>query len=178
MSQKSKYPLLKITSKLQWFLLTVIVSFIINQNIQANQTKQDSLNVIIKTLKYKAKKCDKVGDIYNAIDNYEKYLFYKSKDVKLTYRLATLFFITRNYSKARQYYDSVLTIKPEKYPLSWYYSGIVCMNLEFYNAAIDNFTKFKKVYKKKNDPEEFRKMAGIYIESCEWAKNQSVLMIK
>lgn len=172
MAWESKYNLLKTTLKV---LCILLFSLVINQNIQANKTQKDSINTIIKTLRHKAKKCDKNGDFYNAIDYYEKYLFYKNKDVKLTYRLATLCFITRNYSKARQYYDSVLTMNPEKYPLSWYYKGIVCMGLEDYNAAIENFTKFKKVYKKKNDPDELRKLAGIYIESCEWAKSQAVL---
>jgi len=174
MTKVSKYFFIRMVFKVRWFAAILFLSFIINQNLPATKTQKDSIINLIKTFRQKAKKCDKVGDIYNAIGYYEKYLFYKSKDVKLTYRLATLYFMTRNYSKARQYYDSVLTMKPEKYPFSFYYKGIVCMNLEDYDAAIESFSKFKKVYKKKNDPEEMRKQANNYIESSEWAKTKVV----
>lgn len=155
---------------LRQFFIPALVSifFIFNYN---DCYAGDSIKTVIKTLKIKAKRYDKEGDIYNAIDYYSKYLQYKNKDVKSNYRLASLYFLTRNYSLAKQYYDSVLKIKPAKYPLSFYYKGIVCMNLENYDMAIESFNKFKKVYRRKKNKNEFWKLAGIYIESSEWAKN-------
>ncbi len=153
------------------FHLFILSFFFIFNCIHSNLYANDSIKTVIKTYKAKAKQCDKDGDIYNAIDYYSKYLHYKNKDIKSNYRLASLYFLTRNYSKARQYYDTVLNIKSSKYPLSYYFKGVVCMNLEDYNMAIESFTKFKKVYRKKRNHNDYWKMAGIYIESSEWAKN-------
>jgi outer membrane protein OmpA-like peptidoglycan-associated protein len=46
------------------------------------------------------------------------------------------------------------------------------MNLEKYDEAIDMFTKFRKLSKKDDDKNNYRRMAAIYMESAAWAKNQ------
>lgn len=151
------------------FLLLLLITIFFC--FESNCSVKDSINKVIKTLKSKATQYDKEGDVYNAIDFYSRYLHYKNKDVKSVYRLANLYFLTRNYLLAKQYFDSVLNLKANKFPLSLYYKGIVSMNLSKYDTAIECFTKFKKVYKRKRNRNEFWKMAGIYIESSEWAKN-------
>ena len=90
---------------------------------------------IANELKAKAIRFDRMGDIYNAIEQYGRYLAVKPKDIKLSNRLADLYFETRNYSKALQYYDSVLKIDPHKYVMVYFHKGIVCMNLEKYDKA-------------------------------------------
>jgi OmpA-OmpF porin, OOP family len=156
---------------LRQFIIPASVVLFFIFNYCSDSYAGDSIKSLIKTYKTKAKQYDKDGDIYNAIDYYNRYLRYKNKDVKSNYRLASLYFLTRNYSKARQYYDSVINIKPAKYPFSFYFKGIVSMNLQNYDGAIESLTKFKKVYRKKKNRNEYWKLAGIYIESSEWAKS-------
>jgi OOP family OmpA-OmpF porin len=94
----------------------------------------------------------------------------KSKDIKLIYRQANLYFEARDYKMADHYYDSVIKIDSRKYPLAYYHKGIVCMNLEKYDNAIESFNKFKKFYSGK-DRFNYRKLAAIYSASSLWAKN-------
>jgi OmpA-OmpF porin, OOP family len=94
----------------------------------------------------------------------------KSKEVKLIYRQADLYFEARDYKMAYQYYDSVIKIDSRKYPLAYYHKGIVCMNLEKYDDAIESFTRFKKFYSGK-DRFNYRKLAAVYSASSLWAKN-------
>ncbi len=162
-----KYRIFKLNNKRIIFLLLIILS--ITTNIIAKDLKKDSINNLAEKLKRKAKKYDRNKEIYNAIDFYKQYLHYKSKDIKLTYRLANLCFETRDYSIANQYYDSVININPKKFPLSFYFKGIVCMNLGKYDNAIESFTKFRKQYKK-NDKNNYRRLSALYIENAEWAK--------
>jgi len=95
----------------------------------------------------------------------------KSKDIKMVYRQANLYFEARDYKMAEQYYDSVISINPGKYPLAYYSKGVVCMNLEKYDNAIESFNKFKKFYRAKSDRLNYRKLAAIYSASSLWAKN-------
>jgi tetratricopeptide (TPR) repeat protein len=137
----------------------VLIFFLFSIEYKCNCNSGDSIKIIIKNLRSKAKQYDKDGDIYNAIDYYSRYLHYKNKDVKSNYRLANLYFLTRNYFKARQYYDTVLILKQKKYSLSLYFKGVVCMNLADYDMAIESFNKFKKIYKGKRNRNEYWKMA-------------------
>ena len=150
----------------------VVLFFSITEISSANSSN-DSTERVVAELKAKAIRYDRRNDVYNAIDYYQRYiLLNKERDVKLTYRLAKLYFNTRDYVRANQYFDSVIHFKTKKYPLAFYHKGIVCMNLEKYNEAIDAFTKFRKLYKK-NDKYEYRRLAAVYIESSTWAKDQS-----
>ena len=168
-----KYSFFRLNSKKVIFLLLIILS--ISTKIIAKDLKKDSINNLAEKLKSKAKKYDRNKEIYNAIDFYKQYLNYKSKDIKLTYRLANLCFETRDYSIANQYYDSVIKINPKKFSLSFYYKGIVCMNLGKYDDAIESFTKFRKQYKK-NDKNNYRRLSALYIENAKWEIYTKILM--
>jgi OmpA-OmpF porin, OOP family len=122
-------------------------------------------------LKAMATKYDRMGDIYNAIEFYSRYLLIKPKDIELSCRLADLYFETRNYIKADQYYDSVIKIDPHKYILAYYHKGIVSMNLEKYDNAKVAFTKFKSYYRSKKDKHYYRRLTTIYLANAEWARD-------
>jgi outer membrane protein OmpA-like peptidoglycan-associated protein len=122
-------------------------------------------------LKAQAKKYDKNSDVYNAISYYTQYLTIMPKDVKINWRLARLLFQTRDYAEACRYFDTVIVLKPKKFPMAYYYKGVVCMNLQKYDAAIEAFTIFRKVYRKLGTKPDYRKLAGIYAESAAWAKS-------
>ncbi len=148
-------------------LLFVVSDFALTGMVARN----DSIERLAAEMKAKATKFDRQNDVYNAIFYYSRYLAYKHKDIKLNYRLANLYFTTREYRKAYQYYDSVIHLSKTKFPLTYYYKGIVCMNLEKYDEAIEVLTKFRKLYKE-NKKNNYRRLASVYIESATWAKSQ------
>ena len=148
---------------LSWFLL---YSTCMNAMTSLNDTTEKAT----KDLRAKAIHYDRINEVYNAIEFYSRYLTFEPKDIKLTYRLADLYFETRNYVKANQYYDNVISIDQRKYPAAWYKKGVVCMNLEKYENATESFAKFRKFNKDKKDRLNYRKLAVIYAASCDWAK--------
>ena len=96
----------------------------------------------------------------------------KDRDVRLLYKLANNYFESRDYERAEQYYDSVITISPRKFPLSYYRKGIVCMNLGQYDIAKESFSQFRKYYGKK-DKYSYKRLATVYIANAEWAKSSA-----
>jgi OmpA-OmpF porin, OOP family len=141
--------------------------------VHAISSASDSTGIKTSELKARAIQYDRKHDVYNAIIYYNLYLHHESRDIKLSYRLATLYFSTRDYSNACNYYDSVIDSRTRKYPLAYFYKGMVCMNLQQYDQAVECFTRFRKVYKKQNRNRDYRKLAALYSESSVWAKNQS-----
>ena len=123
-----------------------------------------------KTLKYKARKYMRNGQVYKAIDSYSQYLSENPDDIKSTFILAGLYRNVRDYENAVDLYDKVISEKPEKYKLAWYYSGIVLMNLEKYDLAIDRFAVFRKKYRHEKKNTNYRKLASVYIQGAEQAK--------
>jgi outer membrane protein OmpA-like peptidoglycan-associated protein len=138
--------------------------------MNAMTSLNDTTEKATKDLRAKAIHYDRINEVYNAIEFYSRYLTFEPKDIKLTYRLADLYFETRNYVKANQYYDNVISIDQRKYPAAWYKKGVVCMNLEKYENATESFAKFRKFNKDKKDRLNYRKLAVIYAASCDWAK--------
>ena len=155
--------------------LVLLLSFFLlhSANMNAMALTNNSDDKVMKELRAQAIRYDRRGDVYNAIEYYKRYLSYNGKDIKLTYRLATLYFNTRDYMKANQYYDSVISINPRKYVLSYYRKGLVCMNLGKYDKAKESFTKFRKYYRSKKDKLYYRRLATIYIASSDWAKTNT-----
>ena len=100
------------------------------------------------------------------------YALAPDKDIKLLYRLANIYFESRDYQRAVQYYDSVINVNPRKYPLAYYRKGIVCMNLKRYDIAKESFTTFKKYYGKK-DKFSYKRLATVYAANSDWAINRA-----
>jgi outer membrane protein OmpA-like peptidoglycan-associated protein len=96
----------------------------------------------------------------------------RSSDVKLLYRLANTYFESRAYEKAEQYFDSVISLSPHKYPMAYYSRGIVCMSLRKYDMAKESFIQFRKYYGRK-DKFSYKRLATVYIANSEWAKSSA-----
>ena len=129
----------------------------------------DTTKVILQELKRNAVKYYNKGDPYRAIYYYDRYVRLDSSDIRSMYRLAGLYNSTRNYEKAHEWYSTVIEKAPDKYKLAWYYRGILSMNLEEYAKAKENFTAFRKIYRRKRDPDQYRRLALVYMESADWA---------
>ena len=151
-----------------WFVLTTILllSSVINPgHIRA----ADTTRVLADELKRNAISRYNRGDIFGAIDYYDRYVRLDQDDLKSLYRLANLYYSTRQYGKAREGYTTLLNKDPEKYKMAWYYRGVMNLNLEEYEAAIQDFNRFHKIYRRKNDPLQYRKLSSLYLESANWA---------
>ena len=131
----------------------------------------DTTRTIAKEYKRKAVQSYQKGEIYKAIEYYESYLNFEPEDIKSTFRLANLYYSTRNYGKAEQYYDSVTTADRKKTKEAWFFMGIVNMNLANYEDAIENFTTYRKVSRGKRSHDQQRRQATTYLKSAEWAMN-------
>ena len=167
------YKIFKASRKTSVVLLTLFILSIIP--VYSMIAESDSTEKVISNLRDQAIRYDRNKDIYNAIRYYSRYLSYKKDDIKLTYRLATLCFDTRDYNGAFRYFDTVTTVMPRKFPLAYYKKGIACMSLEKYDNAIESFAKFKKFYKSRKDKPGFRRLAAIYAANSDWArKNPAV----
>jgi OOP family OmpA-OmpF porin len=129
----------------------------------------DTTRVLLHELKRNAVKYYNRGDPYRAIIYYDSCVMLDNKDMKSMYRLASLYFSTRNYEKAYEWYSDLTTMAPDRYEMAWYYRGIVSLNLENYTGAKESFTEFRKRYRKKHDPGLYRRMASSYMESADWA---------
>ena len=129
----------------------------------------DTTKVILQELKRNAVKYFNKGDPYRAIYYYDRYVRLDSSDIRSMYRLAGLYYTTRNYIKAHEWYSTVIEKKPEKYKLAWYYRGVLSMNLQEYSKAKENFAVFRKMYRRKRDPDQYRRLALVYMESADWA---------
>jgi OmpA-OmpF porin, OOP family len=153
----------------RYYFLFIFIQFTLLSPIKAGNSVNDS----VKYYRVLAVRYDKQNDIYNAIYFYNRYLSYKVRDIKSSYRLATLCFNARDYCNAYNNYDTVIHLDSKKYPLAYYFKGIVSMNLEKYTEAIDAFTKFRKLYKKNDNKFNYRRLAAISIESATWARDSS-----
>lgn len=148
-------------------LLMITSQWVLCETIQDN----DTLKSYQKELKRKARISYRNGFVYDAIDYYQSYIDLASEDVKSTYRLAYLYYQTRNYELAHAYFDTVIHKQPKKYPLSLYYNGQVLMSLESYEEATENFLQFRRAYRGRRDPEKLRRSAQLYLKNAEWAEN-------
>jgi tetratricopeptide (TPR) repeat protein len=129
----------------------------------------DTTKAVLQKLKRDAVKSYHMGDVYSAISYYEAYVKLDSNDLKSMYRLAMMYYFTRNYEKAYPCFHTVINHAPKDYPMAWYYQGIVKMNLEDYALARESLASFRKIYRKKHDPHQYRRLASLYIESADWA---------
>ena len=153
---------------IRFLFLIPVLFFLTGAAIQA-ESVSDTLKTIQKKYKRQAQVDELQGAVYEAIDNYNNYFQFGGTDPKTAYKLANLYFITRNYSNARSFYDSALIKKPRKYPLAYYRKGIVCMNLEEYQQAVESLEVFRKQFRSKTDRDQLRRQAYSLIESARWA---------
>jgi OOP family OmpA-OmpF porin len=137
--------------------------------ISAPSFASDTTKVMLHELKRNAIKYYNKRDPYRAIFYYDRYVRLDTNDLRSLYRLASLYYATRNYEKAHECYSTVIKKASYEYKLAWYYRGVVSMNLEEYAKAKENLAVFRRIYRRKRDPNQYRRLASAYIESTDWA---------
>lgn len=146
----------------------LLLSLFFAKDIMA-QTNMDSLKALQKKYRSQGREYESKEELYHAIDSYDKYFAAQGDKDKIMYRLANLFYSTRDYQLAYNYYDS-LTLKDEKkFRKAWYYKGLVCMNLGKYEEAVKSFENFRRKMRGKRDPDQLRRQAESLLRNAQWA---------
>ena len=94
-------------------------------------------------LKSFGKNADRLGDVYTAIDYYEPYCKLRPNDTESNFRLAHLFFMSRDYGKAEKQFGKVA----KEYPEALYYQAQAQKSQGKYELAKETFAKFQKKLK-------------------------------
>jgi outer membrane protein OmpA-like peptidoglycan-associated protein/tetratricopeptide (TPR) repeat protein len=118
----------------------------------AGQDKIDKQNLSAKQLKNFGKAADLSGDIYSAIDFLEPYCKLRANDDAMHYRLAQLYFASRDYQKAEKQFAKVYKEWGADYPEALYYQAESMKSQGKYAEAKEVFTKFQRKLKSVKDP--------------------------
>ncbi len=119
----------------------------------------------LATLYYKA------GDYKTANGIFQR-IYDKTSNAEVGYYLAETYRMLRNYKKADRYYRKVLRIEKEKFPLAYYWEGMVKKRRGNYKVASRYFKKFYRKFK--NYPDDFYLKTALYEkEVCERLMNNS-----
>ena len=108
------------------------------------QTQEDIEYARPFELKAYAQKAVAVGDVYLAIDYYERYLNAKPNKLSSAFELALLYERSRNYREALALFDTLSTQAPDQLPLALYHKALIEQQLGQYEDAEWDFNVFQK----------------------------------
>ncbi len=121
-------------------------------------------------LKGFTKNAVKAGDTYSAIDFLVEYCTRNPEDIGSIYRLAELYRHVRDYESASVCYKKVIDEQDVNYPLSRFYYAKMLKMMGNYDAAMINFSDFKKKAKGVPDDALFKKLQKIEVDGIEYAR--------
>lgn len=130
----------------------------------------DNMNAL-KPAKLKSfgRNAARIGDIYSAIDFFERYLELSPNDLKISFELALQIRKSRDYQTAKAAFKKIYDGAPEKFPLAlFYYAQMQKMTGE-YKEAQENFEKFRKAYKGGKDEQLYKTLQKAEVAGCEIA---------
>jgi len=119
-------------------------------------------------LKKMAESALRQGDLYSAIDYYEKYIQKKPDDIDITHKLAELYYRSRDYAKAEDYFNKAYKGNETKYALDLYFYALMLKMNQKYDEAIEFFNIFKKKYRGRD---KYKKGIKSQIYGCNLAKS-------
>lgn len=151
------------TKKLTYCLFLLIIAGI---TFSQPSSRMDVLKP--RQLKKMAGSAEKKGDLFSAIDYYEKYYQSNSGDIDIAHKLAELYHRSRDYAKAEEFYDKAYKGDSKKYILNIYLYALMLKMNGKYDEAIEYFNKFKKKY---SGQHEFKKSIKTQIHGCNLAKS-------
>lgn len=144
------------------------------------QEKIDTRGFTAGQLKNFAKNADRLGDVYTALDFLEPYCKLKPRDSELSYRLAELFFVSKDYAKAEKQFGKAYKEWPEKFPQALFYQAQAMKSQGKYAEAKEVFTKFQRKLKLVKNTNITTTLIREEIAGCDLAPGliQSPLKIK
>lgn len=126
-------------------------------------------------LKGYAEKALRGGDIYLAIDYYEKYCSLKPGKIKAAYTLAGLYENTRNYTKAAKQYRVVYKSGSVRYIKSLYKYALMLKSGCCYDSALFCFNYYRTLDKSLKSDKMLSQLVANNIEGCTLASRPDTL---
>ena len=133
------------------------------------QTKEDIEYARPFELKAYAQKAVAAGDVYLAIDYYERYLKAKPNKLSMAFELALLYERSRNYEQALTWFDTITAQAEDQYPLALYHKALMQQQLGQYEDAEWNFSVFAKKARGLADGKRYSKLAKAHGKGCDLA---------
>lgn len=135
-----------------------------------NAQQKDALKYLAPyQLKNFGKNAERSGDVFTAIDYYEEFHSRKPGNPAVLYKLGELYHASRNYEKARDYYQKAFKKSPKKYKKAQFYYAQMLKSTGEYDKAIEEFDEFRRAYRGEKDYKEYRKLVRSEVEGCEAA---------
>lgn len=116
-----------------------------------------------------AKNSERIGDIYSAIDYYEELHKRKPQNTEITFKLAQLYYKSRNYPMAKEYFSQVYDADKETFPEALFYRGLMKKMTSDYKGAKEDFQAFEKLIKGTKLTIEYKKKIKNEINGCDLA---------
>lgn len=101
--------------------------------------------------KSRAKYALQAGDLYTAIDYYERYCTAIPTKLKDAFTLADLYRRSRDYQSAAEWYNKCYEADPAKFADALYYKGLMLKQQADYAGALIAFEKYKSNHKSTMD---------------------------
>lgn len=116
-----------------------------------------------------AKNSERMGDIYSAIDYYEELHKRNSNNSDINFKLGQLYYKSRNYPMAHEYFSYAFDTDKEAYPDALFYKGLMKKMMGDYKGAKEDFLAFNKLVKGSKFAEDYKKRVKNEIDGCELA---------
>ncbi|HEX2935992.1 MAG TPA: OmpA family protein [Bacteroidales bacterium] len=129
----------------------------------------DTRGLTANQLKNFGKNADRLGDTYSAVDFLEPYCKMRPRDAELNYRLAELYFASRDYQKAEKQFTKVYKEWSDRFPQALFYQAQSMKAQGKYPEAKEVFTKFQRKLKFVKDPNINSTIVREEIAGCDLA---------
>jgi Outer membrane protein and related peptidoglycan-associated (lipo)proteins len=149
--------------------LIIGISLISSAILAQNGREVDVKGMSAKKLKLYGKNADRLGDVYSAVDFLEPYCKLRPGDLETNYRLAELYFASRDYTKAEKLFAKLYKNDPDAYPQALYYEALSMKYQGKYAEAKEIFTKFQRRLKSTKNPPTTAGALKEEIASCDEA---------
>jgi outer membrane protein OmpA-like peptidoglycan-associated protein len=152
-------------------LILCISLFSLSQLYVAGQSKIDTKGYTANQLKKFGKNADRLGDTYTAVDFLEQYYKLRPGDAETSYRLAELYFVSRDYPKSEKLFSKVYKDFSDKFPQALYYQAQSLKSQGKYAEAKDVFGRFQRKLKLVKDGSITSSQVRDEIAGCELAES-------
>ena len=156
------------TSKHLYRILFFFLLIVQSQQLLSQNHLPDLGRKSFKEIKNTAKNAMRLGDTYTALFYYKEWSSRKPENTKITYQVAELYRLTRDYVNAEIWYQKLTDTHLDDYPASLFYLARAQMNLAKYKDAKSNFIKNKKVLRNLKD-RKYKKLNANGLLSCDYA---------
>jgi outer membrane protein OmpA-like peptidoglycan-associated protein len=152
-------------------ILIALSLFYVSTGMINAQDKGTSADTVKLPYKHKVKYADKqldAGNYFDAQELYKGLNAKKANDLKVLYKLAESYRLSRDYKAAEAGYKIVIDNDEAKYPESWYYYALMLQMNGKYAEAKTAFDKFKSEKAGAGD-KVLLKNAQLQSDACTWA---------